>query len=76
MHSIGTNGALGSNFGVRITWRDSISKRIDAFTVAGAHRKVQSTKSMRVIANVLELDRRTEHARQHWLDLKRWESVS
>jgi len=69
MHSIGTNGALGSNFGVRITWRDSISKRIDAFTVAGAHRKVQSTKSMRVIANVLELDRPAGHAGKERLDL-------
>jgi hypothetical protein len=30
MHSIGTNGALGSNYGVRITLRDSVSKIIDA----------------------------------------------
>jgi hypothetical protein len=76
MRSIGTNRAHRSNFGVRITWRDSISKRIDSFTVAGAHRKVQSTKSMRVIAIVLELDRLVGHAEKERLDLKRCELVS
>src|SRR6266404_9077418 len=36
--------------------------------VAGTRRKVQSTKSIRVIANFVELDRSAAHARKRGLD--------
>jgi hypothetical protein len=64
-----------SNRGPQIELRSSYclarfrQQKIDILTVAGACWNVQSTKSIRVIANFVELDRSAAHAGKRGLDL-------